>query len=308
LGAEHPEENIMLMPRKWTAQELDQAARAALSEFVSKRLKEGSGPYQRVFKTARLRVEALFKATDDLRDLSPAVVLKTPGLIETARFLGGPPLSQDDLDTLSGGKVSNRRSVTPALAKRAVKAIEAFLDPFRCPWVRAGSKPDPALVRSAIDWTTSLWAVEMCRTARRGQESAAQEKAVAEMLLAGGLKEVTGLRRIQSLDDLDRGCFTREVVLAGAKADLAVRLRDGRLLAIECKVSNSAINSVKRLNRETVGKAERWRTHYGQQVVTAAVLSGVFKVSDLIDAQTAGVFIVWQQDLGPLKGFVCTGP
>ncbi|MCX5684047.1 MAG: XamI family restriction endonuclease [Planctomycetota bacterium] len=286
---------------------MDQAARAALSEFVSKRLMEGSGPYQRAFNKARPRVEALFKATDDLRNLSPAVVLKMPGLIETARFLGGPPLSQDDLDTLSGGKVSNRRSVTPALAKRAVKAIEAFLDPFRCPWVLAGSRPDPALVRSAIDWTTSLWAVEMCRTARRGQESAAQEKAVAEMLRACGVKEVTGLRRIQSLDDLDRGCFTREVILAGAKADLAVRLRDGRLLAIECKVSNSAINSVKRLNRETVGKGERWRTHYGQQVVTAAVLSGVFKVSDLIDAQTAGVFIVWQQDLTLLKRFVGSG-
>ena len=100
-----------------------------------------------------------------------------------------------------------------------------------------------------------------------------------------------------------------EVVAWGLRNAFGLRFSpDGRLLAIECKVSNSAINSVKRLNRETVGKAERWRTHYGQQVVTAVVLSGVFKVSDLIDAQAAGVFIVWQQDLGPLKGFVCTGP
>lgn len=100
------------------------------------------------------------------------------------------------------------------------------------------------------------------------------------------------------------GPFTREVLLAQAKADLAVRLNQGRLLAIECKVSNSAVNSVKRLNRETSGKAEHRRTTYGQQVVTVAVLSGVFKVSSLVDAQASGVYIAWAQDLEPLRRFV----
>jgi hypothetical protein len=112
------------------------------------------------------------------------------------------------------------------------------------------------------------------------------------------------LRRIQSLDELDRGRFTSEIILGDAKADFAVRLRDGRLLAIECKASNSALNSVKRLNRETAGKAERWHNLYGQQILTMAVLSGVFKVSNLMDAQSAGVFIAWQHDLRPLRDFV----
>ena len=40
----------------------------------------------------------------------------------------------------------------------------------------------------------------------------------------------------------------------GAKRDVPVRLRDGRLLAIECKVSNGAKNSWKRLNREIAGR------------------------------------------------------
>jgi hypothetical protein len=38
--------------------------------------------------------------------------------------------------------------------------------------------------------------------------------------------------------------------------------------------------------RETVGKAQEWRRAYGEQVVTAAVLGGVFKVSSLVAAQT----------------------
>ena len=91
---------------------------------------------------------------------------------------------------------------------------------------------------------------------------------------------------------------------AAAKADLAVRLLDGRLLAIECKVSNSAINSVKRLNRETAGKAGQWRDGYGKQVVSAAVLSGVFKVGNLVDAQTAGVHIFWDHDLSSLRTYI----
>jgi hypothetical protein len=118
------------------------------------------------------------------------------------------------------------------------------------------------------------------------------------------LIETKGLKRIHSLDELPRNHFTREVILGNAKADLAVRLADGRLLAVECKVSNSALNSVKRLNRETVGKADSWRTLYGQQVITAVVLAGVFKVSNLIDAQQDGVFLVWDHDFSPLEAFV----
>lgn len=125
-----------------------------------------------------------------------------------------------------------------------------------------------------------------------------------QLLAHLGLTHASAIRRVQSLDELERKTFTSEVALGGAKADVAVRLDDGRLLAIECKVSNSAINSVKRLNRETVGKAERWRRLYGQQVVTAAVLSGVYKVGNLADAQAAGVAIFWEHRLEALGQFV----
>ena len=96
----------------------------------------------------------------------------------------------------------------------------------------------------------------------------------------------------------------REVRLGEAKADLAARLADGRLVAAECKVSNSAINSVKRLNREAVGKAAAWRNLYGLQVVPVVVLAGVFRLTNLVDAQNAGVFIFWEHALNDLGAFV----
>ena len=83
------------------------------------------------------------------------------------------------------------------------------------------------------------------------------------------------------------------------------RLRDGRLLALECKVSNGPKNSWKRLNREVGGKAERWRAAFGGQLVTGAVLAGVFDLSCLVAAQgDEGVAIYWEHDLTRLITFL----
>ena len=84
-----------------------------------------------------------------------------------------------------------------------------------------------------------------------------------------------------------------------------IRLYDGRLLALECKVSNGPKNSWKRLHREVGGKSERWRQEFGSQVVTGAVLAGVFDQSCLQAAQDQqNVFLFWQHDLAPLTEFV----
>ena len=46
----------------------------------------------------------------------------------------------------------------------------------------------------------------------------------------------------------DVGRFTGECVVGESrKADIVVRLWDGRVMPIECKVSNSQLNSIKRL-------------------------------------------------------------
>ena len=89
------------------------------------------------------------------------------------------------------------------------------------------------------------------------------------------------------------------------KADLVVRLYDGRLMPIECKVSNSATNSVKRLNNDAAVKAEAWLKQFGTlQTVPTAVLSGVFKRHNLVQAQEAGLTIYWAHDLQPLGDFI----
>ncbi len=110
---------------------------------------------------------------------------------------------------------------------------------------------------------------------------------------------------ITSLDQLQRGEYTRETIVDVDKCDVPARLRDGRLLLLECKVSNSAVNSLKRLN-DVIKKAQRWRDSFGRGMcITAAVLSGVYKVDHLFLAQR-DVCIFWERDLnlGALRQFV----
>jgi len=86
--------------------------------------------------------------------------------------------------------------------------------------------------------------------------------------------------------------------------DVTVGLRDGRLLLIECKVSNSATNSVKRLDREVGDKVKSWRHGYGERAITAVVLAGVFKAANLQAAQAGGVVLFWEHALGGLADFL----
>jgi adenine-specific DNA-methyltransferase len=72
----------------------------------------------------------------------------------------------------------------------------------------------------------------------------------------------------------------------------------------ETVVSNSEVNSFKRLNHEVGNKAASWTRAFGQGIVPAAVLDGVFKLDNLERAQAAGITIFWERDLQPLSEFV----
>lgn len=290
-------------PPRWSAAELDAWRTAALADFVAQRGREGTEAYAAAFRRLRPLVEQVFAATDDLRSWSPQLLLEHPALVSPMRYLIAPLISADDLDTLVEGRTRNKR-IDAGVAERIVTLVESGLDPVRYPWLveRRGASDQER--SSAIEWTTGVWASEQVRTARKTESSRRQEAAVADLLRNVGY-EYGPHRRMTALDDMPRGTFGGEAVLAGAKADVPVRLHDGRLLAIECKVSNSAVNSVKRLLRETGGKARAWREAYGEQVVPAAVLSGVFKLNDLLAAQeNHRIALFWETDLSPLAHFL----
>ncbi|MET3944661.1 Holliday junction resolvase [Corynebacterium mucifaciens] len=95
------------------------------------------------------------------------------------------------------------------------------------------------------------------------------------------------------------------ILVSDKKADIVIGLGDGRFMALECKVSNSATNSYKRLNAEAAQKAVRWVKDFGEVgIVPAAVLSGVFNTRNLKSAQNDQLTIFWAHSLDELTNFI----
>lgn len=94
------------------------------------------------------------------------------------------------------------------------------------------------------------------------------------------------------------------VTLGRHNGDFVVGLFDRRRLALECKSSNSALNSRKRLNKEVVGDASEWARQFGNQVVSGAVLRGVFDSRYVLTAQGTPLLIFWSHRLEDLRKFI----
>lgn len=99
--------------------------------------------------------------------------------------------------------------------------------------------------------------------------------------------------------------FCSECLVGSRQADILLSTFDHRMVAIECKVSNSSTNSIKRLNNDAAVKAEVWRKDFGERhVVPTAVLSGVYKLHNLEEAQSRGLTLFWAHDLSPLTAWL----
>jgi XamI restriction endonuclease len=224
------------------------------------------------------------------------------------RYLGAPPISTDDLETLAEAQLSAAaaQDVT-GKRQRLVAVMRAFLDPRRFPWVEQHRAPTESELSAAVLATTTLIASQRVQTLRRGDEKAMVEGAVKGLLVGMGWqaasKSSNGIRNLLN-DSPPLNHFLSQVNLGSDNADVVVRLGDGRLLAIECKGSNSEINSRKRLNKEAVQNARAWLARFGDQVVPAVALQGVFKGSYVAEAQTTPMLIFWGHRLDDLHGFI----
>jgi hypothetical protein len=291
-------------PPRWSAQELETHRREAIADFIEVRNAEGSVRYRAAFADALDLTKRLFDATDDLAEFrSGAALADDPGLVRVARYLGAPPISGDDLNTLAGANIATRRSLDADLASKAAEVIASAMDPERFGWLFDQGRAPTAIERDvALRWTAGLMAASEAQMSRRNVASGRQEAVVRALLASHGFNEVVA-KGIELTGGLSPGTFSREASVVGIRCDVPVGLFDGRLLLIECKSSNSAVNSVKRLNRETGGKAQEWIRRLGERAVPAAVLAGVFQLGSLLAAQEVGTAIFWERDLSPLAEF-----
>jgi len=295
-------------PIFWSDRRLESDRNEAIAQFRESRLSEDLEEYRDLCeKYHRLTVEVL-KKTGNLRsvDSETAVELLTDEEFRyVLRYLTGPPISADDLKTLSDASLApTKLKKNPENVENIIHTILSALDPMRFEWVIEDREPEGSEVDEALLATAEMIAMRRMGTQRRMGASRRQEDRVESALGDIGMRKVES-RDIYSFDSApETGEFCREAVVLGRKADLVARLWDDRLFLIECKVSNSGVNSVKRLNREAVPKGKHWKNELEGDVVAASVLDGVFKLKNLKDAQDEGIMLFWEHSLGEMKDWI----
>jgi XamI restriction endonuclease len=297
-------------PAIWTTEQLAHDATTAEQQFRAERLAV-SNSWDSHYAAARAKFDLLFNT---LGNLAPGSITDDSlkevyrlRLGEALRYLAGPPVSDDDLEVIAGVD-----SIAPGVLTKDTEAlrkvfgvIERVIDQKRFPWMQTRTSPTDQQREAALLASSVLLATQRIATERRNDGKQNQETRVKDFLLVLGFKEA----KASAINTIVKGPqtmeFCAECMLGDRKADVVVRLHDTRLMAIECKVSNSATNSVKRLNNDAAVKAEYWIKQFGTaQVVPAAALAGVFNVLNLEQAQARGLSLFWSHDLARLGEFI----
>lgn len=292
----------------WSEDELRAGSRRAIEIFRDERLIEPLEKYLEIFDDYRAAVEDLIEGTVDLSELSAQAVehVTNEKSLVAIRYLASPFISEDDLKVLADASLApSVLRKDPEMAARVVEAVMTALDRRRFPWIGEDREPTDGERESAILSTTSIIATSRAQTARRSTSKDEQEEAVKVRLRDEGFVEVPARPIPNSASAPEPGEFCGETLFGTRKADVVIRLWDGRTMPLECKVSNSSTNSVKRLNNDAAVKAKTWLLEFGaNNVVPAAMLSGVFKVHNLVSAQADGLTLFWAHDLSAFVHFI----
>lgn len=291
----------MISPPVWTPEQLEVERVRAVAAFRRERLQEPLETYLEFFDEYQGVLEDLLEQTVDLTRLRPEAIagLSDAKFQEAVRYLTGPPISLDDWRVVADAALGGRAlSANPETVDRLIQVILDGLDRRRFPWVSEGRDATPPERDAAILASAALIAMRKTETHRRNTGKSVQEALVEESLLTAGLQRVAACAVQTSSQAPKPWTFCRETKLGTDKADFLVGLGDERVMPIECKVSNSYINSIKRLNHDAAAKASNWTRDFGaNNVVPTAVLSGVYKLHKLVEAQQRGLTLFWAHDL-----------
>jgi hypothetical protein len=155
--------------------------------------------------------------------------------------------------------------------------------------------PQPELVVGLVGpllGTAALLASQRVATDRRSESKTEQENRVEEVLLGNQFTKVPTRTVNTSAEAPQAGQFCRESTLAGRKADVLVGLWDTRLMPIECKVSNSVTNSIKRLNNDAAVKAVSWRQALGEASCRLPDYADWYQVMSTCERRPKGLAVV----------------
>jgi hypothetical protein len=265
---------------------------------------EGEAWAQTVTEAERQTLETL-EATKDLTQVEAALCVSGAHMLPL-RFLMAPPLSQDQFKLAcpewQKGSETSSRPLSAESASAVAAAFSRWRDERRAaPFLCGGTNEEK---RAAVSATAHMIAVNRFRTVRRMRLAHEQEQGVVDLLLGLGYRH----RRSELVDQpgaLGEDEFMHATQFQTAdgsthEVDVAVGLPKRTILALECKVSNDATNSVKRVN-DVLKKASAWKRQWGRFVVTGALLQGVFSTKEPRRLLEEDVEVFWSHRLDELE-------
>jgi hypothetical protein len=299
--------------RKWSPAEIRADVVKAKKAFRDRRIGEPREKYVRAFQVIeranRALAPKLSRLFEDPLDVDLLVsVVKDKELLSAFRYLAAPPVSADDLETLSGARLAWTQLRSSRAKAEAVRDVVAsILDTKRFGWLRERRDPTAQELDAAVLASTVVASAQRVQTERRSEErrdlQGAVEKILARMKYRRLEKPSNGIQNLRR-DAPRPGEYMAEALIGEHSADFAIGLKDFRILAIECKGSNSEINSRKRINKEVAQDASSWIERFGTEIVPAAAIQGVFNATYVEQAQETPVVFFWAHRLADLSRFL----
>jgi len=135
---------MSLSAPRWTLEQFQQGVTKGIEVFRDQRLNEAREDYSSHFNEARNAIEDVLELSTDLTTLETTgwKVVSNAAYMEALRYIAGPPISTDDLVTVS--EVRQGEWVAANLWPTVVSTVLALVDGHRFPWLAAAREPTEA--------------------------------------------------------------------------------------------------------------------------------------------------------------------
>ncbi|TCP93736.1 XamI restriction endonuclease [Sphingomonas sp. PP-CE-1A-559] len=259
--------------------------------------------WRQVTRTVRKAILRTIIDTNGLRDVY-GTLTQTGKHILVLRHLFAPPISQDQLKLVAPlypkGAEKQGSRLSQAAAQQFAEQFSNRRDKFLTPWLNSNAMPTRQQVKRLLDTVTPMISSQIFNTVRRNRLSDEQELAVEQVLQASGWGRVMSTT-LESPSDVPAKSYMRKTRCRSSKTatkevDIACGVDSKLILAMECKVSNDATNSVKRVN-DVMDKVKSWNDTWASFIQTAALFQGVVLYKDVARMLSSEVEVFWSHDL-----------
>lgn len=265
--------------------------------------------WRQVCRAVRKEILRTLIETQGLRDLQGSLT-KTGRHLLVLRHLFAPPISQDQLKLILPSYPKGAEKKATPLSKKAADdfaaAFAARRDKSLTAWLSTNGNPNKRQVTKLLHTLTPMISSQIFNTVRRNRLSDDQEKAVVTLLESKGWSRSPS-STVNNTADLPPQHFMRKTRCktrtATKEVDIACGVNPSLIMAMECKVSNDATNSVKRVS-DVMDKTKAWNDQWGGFIQTAALLQGVVAYKDVARLLDSNVLVFWSHDLQPLADWL----